>query len=100
MKIKGLFKIGSTVWFEYHCWEDPKSADAQLWYHSHQRVTIIGFAENDGMDIPTQKERAEAGQPICYQVRFADGFTDTACEDELLTDKKQFCRPNPPKFNT
>lgn len=92
-----LIKIGSELWFEYHCWEDEKSADAELWHHSHQKATVIGIAPNDGMEIPTRKEREDCGQPISYKVRFADGFESDACEDELMDSKKIFCRKDPPK---
>jgi len=92
---------GQEAWFEYHCNESHTSADAELWYHSHQRVTIVQEQPSDGRDalheLKTGKERCEAGCPRCYQIRFADGFVADAMEDELLTSPAGFTRPNPPK---
>jgi hypothetical protein len=96
LTIEGLLEIGSVWWFEYHCWEDEKSTDAELWHHSHQKATVIGIAPNDGMEIPTHKARWECGQPLSFKVRFADGFESVACEDELMSSKQMFCRPDPP----
>ena len=96
MKLQGLLKPGTSRWFEYHCWESDRSADAALWRRSHQRVTVVRTAPNDGMGVPTLKERIECGQPIAYVVRFNDGELFTAAEDELLTRRKQFKRPDPP----
>lgn len=95
---EGLRKIGESVWFEYHCEESPQSQDAELWYRSHQKVTIIAIADNDGMQL-SKKEREDFGQPIVYDVEFKDGFIGTVFEDELLNSKKKFIRPNPPKKN-
>ena len=95
--LEGLRKKGDVVWFEYHCNESHDSADAELWYHSHQKCTILGIAANDGMAIPSRDERFEAGCLIAYKIQFVDGFTSSAGEDELMDDKGEFCRPNPPK---
>lgn len=95
--LQGLRSAGDVVWFEYHCWENENSADAELWKHSHRMVTILGVAPNDGMGIPTLQERIECGQLIGYTVRFADGYQHTAMEDELLDSTTQFERPAPPR---
>lgn len=87
---------GSRASFEYHCNESHDSAHAQWWYRSHQRVTVLGVAECDGL-WGTMAERAEAGTPKCYVVRWADGFEATVFEDELLVDRRGFCRPDPPR---
>ena len=92
-----LRKVGDQVFFEYHCWESDQSSDAELWYHSHQPITIIAFAENDGCDIPAEQERAEAGSPFVYRVQFNDGFEADALEDELLDSPKEYQRPDPPR---
>ena len=89
-------KIGQELWFEYHCWESSQSADAELWYHSHQKVIVLGMVENDGYDIPKQEDRYYAGCVLVYKIRFADGFEHDATEDELLDSKDEFCRPDPP----
>lgn len=86
---------GKKMWFEYHCWEDPKSTDADLWYHSHQQVDVLKMVEagcSDNID-----ERYEAACLRYYKVRFKDGFTSSAGEDELYDDKSEWCRPDPPK---
>ena len=99
-KIQGLINIGRELWFEYHCFESEKSSDAELWHHSHQKATVIAIAPNDGMEIPTFEERLNCGQPIVYKIRFKDGFESDAAEDELMDNKKNFERPNPPKTKT
>jgi len=94
--VEGARKVGDHPWFEYHCFESHESCDAKLWYHSHQQCTILGMAPNDGADIRSQQERMEAGLPLAYRVRFADGYVDDAMEDELYDDPKDFERPDPP----
>ena len=95
---------GNRAWFEYHCYEGHDSCDAQLWYHSHQEVTILGEADADGsskrMPGSAPEERAENGTPRVYRIRFTDGQVFDAAEDELMTDRKGFYRPNPPKPKT
>lgn len=86
----------SRPWFEYHCWEDPKSSDAELWYRSHQRVTVTREAKHDGWPGSTMAERFGAAQHKTYEILFDDGFRGTANEDELLTDPRGFTRPAPP----
>ncbi len=90
-------KAGETLWFEYHCWESHKSQDAKLWYHSHQKATVLGIADCDGINIASQEERYEAGMVLCYYVRFEDGFEAVATEDELLDSNSEFWRPDPPQ---
>ena len=87
-------KIGSTYWFEYHCWEADESVDAKLWYHSHQQCRVVKMnARGYGKDID---ERSINGQPAVYLVKFADGFKWSVWEDELLTKRSEFNRPDPP----
>lgn len=97
-KLEGVFKSGQRVWFEYHCNESHDSADAELWYHSHQKCVILGLAECDGHDIQSESERFESGCLLVYVVQFEDGKKFHACEDELMTNKKNFCRPDPPRL--
>jgi hypothetical protein len=87
---------GDQAQFEYHCYEGHDSADAQLWYRSHQVVTVLFEDESDAWEGSTYDERAEAALPKVYRVRFADGFEGTAWEDELLTSVEHFYRPDPP----
>lgn len=87
---------GSTAWFEYHCTEAHDSADAELWYRSHQQVTVLHEGDHDGWPGSTFIERGEAGQPKVYRIRFADGYEHAAIEDELLTSTAGFDRPAPP----
>jgi len=95
--VENALKIGDKKLFEYHCNESHESSDADLWYHSHQQVEILGMDENDGVGIYSQDERYECGHPLAYRVRFADGFEHTAMEDELLDSADDYCRPDPPK---
>lgn len=90
------FKPGDTAWFEYHCWESPESADAQAWYRSHQKVTVLSVQENDSAGM-TRLERNEAGMPYTYTVRFGDGLEWCAFEDELSTTSNVWYRPDPPQ---
>lgn len=94
---EGPWRPGERAWFEYHCWESPESGDAALWYHSHQRVTVEARAGDDALLDSTFAERVEAGQPRCYDVRFSDGLTGTALEDELTETRAAWCRPDPPR---
>lgn len=94
---KGVRKVGQKLYFEYHCLESHESQDAELWYRSHQLVTVIEFAPNDGWGIESYEERCKVGCPIVYAIRFNDGFVGDVFEDELLDNKKEFFRPDPPK---
>ena len=87
-------KVGQTYWFEYHCLEADHSADAELWYHSHQQVKVLRTeARGGGKD---ENERAYNGHPAAFKIRFADGFEHTGMEDELLDSREEFNRPDPP----
>ena len=89
---------GTSVWFEYHCWESPKSGDAELWYRSHQRVTVIGL-DPDG-EVPeigsTFKSRCANAIQAVYKIKFSDGYVGTAFEDECLDSVAEYERPDPP----
>lgn len=89
------WEAGDTAHFEYRCNESHDSAHAEWWYRSHQQVLVLGETDHDGHGM-TLAERTEAGQPVCYEVRWTDGFEGTVTEDELLTDPAGFLRPNPP----
>lgn len=89
------WRPGDHAWFEYHCFESDASLDAVVWHHSQQVVTVLREAEHDG-GWGSLDERAEAGTPKVYRVRFADGLEYDAFEDELLTDSRYFSRPAPP----
>lgn len=91
-----IFGIGQKVWFEYRCWEDHDSQDAELWYRSHQEVVVLGFADCDPPVYATAEARAYFGHPIVYKVQFTDGFVAHATEDELMLSTDDFCRPDPP----
>lgn len=84
------------AWFEYHCLESEDSSDAELWHHSHQQVLILGEDEYESLPNSTFDERSEAGLPKVYRIRFADGCTHSAFEDELLVDPLGFYHPDPP----
>jgi hypothetical protein len=96
-KIEDLANIGKRFWFEYHCWESDQSGDAEVWYHSHQQCTVLSFADCDPCFFPTIVGRGEAGHCLLYRVRFDDGLEWDVFEDELMTSKDNFCRPDPPK---
>lgn len=95
-RLKDIFKIGNEYFFEYHCLESHDSSDAELWYKSHQKVTILEILEPDFTPSKTFKERMEEGLPLTYLVRFNDGFTYHAMEDELMETEEHFSRPCPP----
>lgn len=86
---------GDLAWFEYHCLESDDSADAALWHRSHQQVMVLGRAADEDLG-GTLLERAEAGCPNAYRIRFGDGHEGTALEDELLTGPEHYERPGPP----
>jgi hypothetical protein len=87
---------GEVSWFEYHCWESPDSADAQAWYRSHQKVTVLSLQKNDS-DGMTRAQRIDAGMPFTYTVQFADGLQWCAFEDELSDSRDAWYRPDPPE---
>lgn len=101
-KTVGLIELGAERFFEYRCRESHNSCDAQLWYRSHQKVTVLELSDGlveqaEGCDCFTFVERGEGGVPLVYTVRFADGHIGDATEDELLTSEDGYCRPDPPK---
>ena len=61
-------------WFEYHCLESEESADAELWHHTAQFVTILS-------QIPIK----EAEELPMYKVQFKDGFSYDVFDDELIS---------------
>jgi hypothetical protein len=90
---------GTECWFEYRCWESPDSSDAEIWYRSHQRVTVVSCRnpdEAEGDECDTYEKRLETAELLEYKIRFADGFEGIAIEDELLESQDDFCRPAPP----
>lgn len=92
--LRETWRPGESASYEYHCFESDESADADLWHHSHQPVTVLGRGVDEGMP-GTLLTRAEAGCPNIYRVRFADGFEGDAFEDELLTGPQFYERPDP-----
>jgi hypothetical protein len=88
---------GESAWFEYHCNESPDSVDAPAWYRSHQQVTVLGEADNDGWKGSTFIQRSHAATPKVYNVRFADGLEWAVFEDELLNSTEGYERPDPPE---
>lgn len=92
---KNLWKPGETAYFEYHCEMSHTSGDAQLWYRTHQPVTVIEMSEAGHGE--TRIERRDLAAPRSYRVVFQDGFVAGAMEDELLTHPKYWERRfNPP----
>ena len=73
-------ELDKTYWFEYHCLESDESCDAKLWKRTHAKV-IKRYSPKE-TDIPL------------YDIEFDDKFVGTAFIDELLTDKKDFERPD------
>jgi hypothetical protein len=51
-------------------------------------------------DLPTLAERGNEGAPCLYRIRFDDGWESDVFEDELLTSREDFHRPDPPKVLT
>lgn len=94
---------GDVAWFEYHCFESLESEDATIWLRSHEQVTILSqHPRDDGDDVTrgepwTFTDRAEAGMPDLYRVRFDGGLEWDVFEDELLTAPAGFHRPDPPR---
>jgi len=95
--VEDIAPIGSKLWFEYHCNESPDSPDAPVWYHSHQKVTVLRVGDCDDIAFSTFIERANAGMPLVYKVKFNDELEWDVFEDELCLSRKDFDRPNPPK---
>lgn len=98
MKHIGLFesfhtdeKVGKEFWFEYHCWENEKSVDAEIWKHTHQKVTVLSISEYSHENL---EDRISDGNPRTYKVRFEDGFECDVFEDELLNNPEEYNRPD------
>lgn len=94
-----VFDPGDVLWFEYHCNESHDSPDAPVWLRSHQQVTVLSLDDADSVlaELPTLTEREDEGRPLVYRVRFPDGLEWSAFEDELVIDRAEFCRPDPPE---
>lgn len=88
-------KPGKVYWFEYRCWESDQSADADLWYHSHQEVKVLKMEEpGHGQD---EDDRALNSCPAAFKIKFlSDGFTHTGMEDELLESQEEYINQDPP----
>lgn len=85
------------AWFEYHCLESADSSDAHLWLRSHTIVEVLGTEPDaEWLKDATFYERADAGMPKTYRVRFPDGHEDTVWEDELVVHPDHYFRPDPP----
>lgn len=96
MQIENFIESGATRFFEYHCNESHDSADAQLWYRSHQQVTVLNCDNADQCGLPKLCDREDAAEPLVYKIQFSDGYVGAAFEDELLTAGTDYCRPAPP----
>lgn len=94
--LKERWAAGETAHFEYHCWRSHDSADAELWYHDHQEVVVLGVADRDGDGMAaidaglSIDARIDAGTQVVYRVRFADGHEHDVFEDELFTSPTFF----------
>lgn len=95
-KPEGYREPGSILFFEYHCTEDHGSSDAEIWYRSHCKVTVLECCNLDEHTFDTRLERAERGEPLTYKVRFEDGLEWEMFEDELLDSESDYFRPDPP----
>lgn len=91
---------GDQCLFEYRCFESHESEDADLWYRSHQPVTVVGTSVPGAAGANTIEERGNVGEPRYYRVRFADGSEYDAWEDELKDSPAEFDRPDPPGQRT
>jgi len=92
--MKDKWQPGEKAHFEYHCYEGHDSADAELWYHSHQVVTVL--RPEVVSPHPTFLIRRETGETDSYIVCFEDGLEYAVREDELRTSPAYFYRPAPP----
>lgn len=69
--------IGTKQKFEYHCWQDEQSSDAELWRHTNQFCLVLSE-----LDLPDGDKEALGG--TMYHVRFDDGFESDVFEDEII----------------
>lgn len=79
-KRQHYYSYPAKAWFEYHCWEDEKSADAETWHRTHQRVTVLRM-------LPPEESDYEM-----YRVQFADGYEADVFADELSHTRKNWER--------
>lgn len=91
-----LVPVGARRLFEYHCLESDESCDAQLWYRSHQPVTVVRMIPGDAVLEWPKLKRLEEGQLVTYRVKFDDGQEFDVFEDEVLGSSAEFTRPSPP----
>ena len=87
---------GTEVYFEYRCYEGHDSIDAELWYRSHQRTSVVACVNADQYGDLTFDDRRDSGCPLVYRIRFTDGFEADALEEELLDSESSYERPDPP----
>jgi len=73
------------AWFEYHCEESETSADARLWHHTHEQVTVL-------RQLTVRESDFEM-----YEILFQDGTHGHVMSDELMCSRLRFCRPDYPK---
>jgi GNAT superfamily N-acetyltransferase len=92
---KNQWHSGEAAFFEYHCNRAHDSGDAEVWYRSHQPVTILKTV-HVGVGR-TFSSRGNNGEPKIYKVKWNDGFEHDVFEDELFSDSsywnEQFCPP-------
>lgn len=81
---------GEVAYFEYHCYMGHDSADAELWYRTHQPVQVVKMTDR-GYGR-TYADRAENGAPRMYRIKFLDGLVSDAFEDELYTSTRFWTR--------
>ena len=74
-------------WFEYHCWEDEQSSDANLWHHTHQKVTVL-------RKLPDSESIGNGETIKMYRIKFLDNFEADVFGDELVKSPQDFERPN------
>lgn len=96
VNIDGYRELGKTYFFEYHCTEDHGSSDAEIWYRSHQLVTVLCCVNAEDYGHLTEDERYENGEPLVYSVRFMDGLEWDVFEDELMESEEDYYRHDPP----
>lgn len=75
------YKLPAKAFFEYHCFESEKSADAEIWRRTHQKVTVLRILTPAESDYEM------------YRVRFDDGHEATVFADELMNSRGKFERP-------
>ena len=98
VKDRVLWEPEEAAFFEYHCCQSHNSQDAELWYRSHQPVTVVRVENCDGLQFLEDGflRRLDDAVPIAYKIRFEDGTEAGAFEDELYTSPKPFCEKYAP----